>query len=132
MGIGLIQHQGDWSVPPIADHPLDWPALALLLGGLAGVVCMGQRLSAMIALGAMGVGVALIFIGRGAPDLALTPLLVEALTVLLFVLAFRHLPDLKQHKEPMARFGSAVLAILFGLGIAGGDVSGARHHRYRC
>ena len=68
MGIGLLQHEGDWVQPPMASHVLDWPALVLILVGLIGVLRLRNRVAAMITLGAMGAGVALLFIGRGAPD----------------------------------------------------------------
>jgi multicomponent Na+:H+ antiporter subunit A len=51
-----------------------------------------SRLSAILGLGVVGYGVALIYILYGAPDLAMTQILVETLTVILFVLVFYHLP----------------------------------------
>ena len=66
-------------------------------------VCMvlfaKTRLSAIIALGAVGYSVALFFVIFKAPDLALTQLVIETISVALFLLAFKHLPSLKNHGE---------------------------------
>ncbi len=52
-----------------------------------------SRLTSVAALGVVGVGVSLIFALFGAPDLAMTQLTVETLTVILLVLVMYHLPD---------------------------------------
>jgi multicomponent Na+:H+ antiporter subunit A len=52
-----------------------------------------KRLPAIAGLGAMGMGMTLFFIVSQAPDLALTQFLVEIISVVLLVVAFRHLPD---------------------------------------
>lgn len=57
------------------------------------------RLSAIIALGAVGYSVALFFVIFKAPDLALTQLVIETISVALFLLAFQRLPKLNSHGE---------------------------------
>lgn len=52
-----------------------------------------RRLVAVLLLGGVGYGVAVLFMVQGAPDLALTQLLVETLAVVIFALVLRHLPD---------------------------------------
>jgi multicomponent Na+:H+ antiporter subunit A len=52
-----------------------------------------RRLRAVLLAGATGYGTALLFVLHGAPDLALTQVLVETLTVVVFVLALRRLPE---------------------------------------
>ena len=47
----------------------------------------------MLLLGAVGFGVAILFVIQGAPDLALTQMLVETLSLAVFVLGLRRLPD---------------------------------------
>lgn len=64
----------------------------LVLAAAICVVRSDSRLAAITALGVVGAGVALVFALGGAPDLAMTQLVVEALTVILFVLVFYHLP----------------------------------------
>ena len=46
----------------------------------------------MLYLGAVGYGVAVLFVLQGGPDLALTQFLVETLTLVLFVFVLRRLP----------------------------------------
>ena len=83
-------------------------------------VCMvlfaKTRLAAIIALGAVGYSVALFFVIFKAPDLALTQLVIETVSVALFLLAFHHLPALKRHGESTGlRVGNLIIAA--GVGI---------------
>ena len=71
-----------------------------LLAGLALMVCAlfvvlmhRSRLTALILLGAVGLIVALIFVKFSAPDLALTQLSVEVVTIVLLLLALYFLPQ---------------------------------------
>jgi multicomponent Na+:H+ antiporter subunit A len=50
----------------------------------------------------------------GAPDLAMTQIVVEALTVLLFVLAFPGLPPFRELSEPGTRLRDGILAVSVG------------------
>ena len=47
-------------------------------------------MAAVLSLGVVGYGVATTFLLFGAPDLAMTQFSVETLTVLIYVLVFRH------------------------------------------
>ncbi len=84
---------------------IGWPKFALdfrfyevalvvimLVAALAAVRSR-NRLATVIALGVVGYGVGLVFLFYGAPDLAMTQILVETLTVILFVLIFYRLPQ---------------------------------------
>ncbi len=51
-----------------------------------------RRLSAVILVGVTGYGTALLFALHGAPDLALTQVLVETVTIVVFVLVLRRMP----------------------------------------
>lgn len=74
--------------------------LALLLVVSSFVIILSQsRLTAIIALGVVGYTVALFFVIFRAPDLALTQLIVETISVALFLLCFYFLPDLKREKK---------------------------------
>lgn len=76
--------------------PLDWVsilvALCLIVASLATVFFHKQRMSALIILGVVGLIIALIFVKFSAPDLALTQLSVEVVTVVLILLALYYLP----------------------------------------
>ncbi len=68
-----------------------------VIGGVAvaaiGTVLARRRFAAVLFLGGVGYGVAILFVIQGAPDLALTQLLVETLSLVVFVLVLRHLPE---------------------------------------
>ncbi|MEM1223445.1 MAG: hydrogen gas-evolving membrane-bound hydrogenase subunit E [Verrucomicrobiota bacterium] len=68
----------------------------IMLGGIVVAVFTRSRLSALIALGVVGFGVALIFSIYSAPDLAITQILVETLTVVLFAWVVYKLPAFKK------------------------------------
>lgn len=86
----------------------------LILGAALAAVLSPSRLGAIAALGAVGTGVALIFLIFGAPDLAMTQFAIESLTVILFVLAFYHLPKFKQLSSRSSRIRDMIIALLTG------------------
>ncbi|MCM3639219.1 Na+/H+ antiporter subunit A [Sporosarcina luteola] len=71
----------------------------ILLLAVAFVLLSKTRLGAIISLGAVGYSVALFFVIFKAPDLALTQLVIETVSVALFLLAFQRLPKLSDHGE---------------------------------
>ncbi|MFP3471337.1 hydrogenase subunit MbhD domain-containing protein, partial [Micrococcus sp. SIMBA_144] len=60
---------------------------------------MKNRIAAILVLGIVGYGLSLLFVFFRAPDLALTQLIVETVTVALFLLCFYHLPNFDKKKE---------------------------------
>jgi multicomponent Na+:H+ antiporter subunit A len=80
------------------------------------VVMARSRLLAICSLGVVGAGIAMLFLMHGAPDVALTQLLVETLTVIVISLILLKLPNLKA-RQPMAAAGklwNGSLAIAIG------------------
>ncbi len=74
-------------------------------------VCMAStRLTALVSMGVVGLGIALLFVLYSAPDLAMTQILVETLTVLLFVLAFFKLPRFQNFSKRGTRIRDAAVA----------------------
>jgi multicomponent Na+:H+ antiporter subunit A len=73
-------------------------AIAFILATI-GVAVFRSRLARVISLGVVGYLLCAIFILLRAPDLALTQLLVDSVTVILFVLVIYFLPQLKTDKE---------------------------------
>ncbi|MDZ7263552.1 MAG: putative monovalent cation/H+ antiporter subunit A [candidate division KSB1 bacterium] len=73
-----------------------------------------SRIAAIAALGVIGYGIALIYVMYGAPDLALTQLVVETLTVVLFMLVVYHLPVFKRLSPSRHRLRDALIAVLAG------------------
>ena len=76
----------DWRGRPIV------PFLGLLIVlGAIGTVRVPTRLGAALGLGSVGFGMAGVFVAQGAPDLALTQLLVETVVVVGFVIGLGYL-----------------------------------------
>ena len=68
-------------------------AILLAIGALATVIWNRQRMVALVALSVVGLIVSLMFAKFSAPDLALTQLAVEVVTVILLMLALFFLPQ---------------------------------------
>lgn len=93
--------------------------LAIVTATLAVVWFHRQRLIALIMAGAVGLLVSLVFVRFSAPDLALTQLSVEVVTILLLLLALYFLPQVSV-VVPRAsdRAGAGLIAVLGGAGMA--------------
>ncbi|MET1019068.1 MAG: Na+/H+ antiporter subunit A [Microterricola sp.] len=92
------------------------PFIALVMGMAAiGAAIAGHRMTAVLLVGVTGYGLVLLFAMGGAPDLALTQALVETLTVVVFVLVLRRLPQQMAVRNKSVHKGlRAVLGILAG------------------
>ncbi|HSH26103.1 MAG TPA: hydrogen gas-evolving membrane-bound hydrogenase subunit E, partial [Massilibacterium sp.] len=74
-----------------------------------------NRIAAILILGIVGYGLALLFVFFKAPDLALTQLVIETITVVLFLLAFKHLPPLKKVVIPKStQFLNVLISVTVG------------------
>lgn len=71
-------------------------------------------LSSIIVLGVVGYSVAIIFILNGAPDLAVTQILVETLIVVLLAFALYRLPRFKDFSSCFNKRRDLLLSLLFG------------------
>jgi multicomponent K+:H+ antiporter subunit A len=92
---------------------------SLIAVALVTVVLHRQRLTALIVMGALGLLVALIFVKFSAPDLALTQLAVEVVTIVLLLLALYFLPQVGPAESSLARRARDLgLATLAGAGAA--------------
>lgn len=72
------------------------------------------RLSAIASMGITGAMVSIIYIIYGAPDLAMTQLAIETLSVILFVLVLYKLPRFAVHSSKPARVRDMIIAVSFG------------------
>lgn len=96
--------------------PYEIILIVVLLIGTAITILAKSRLTAIIGLGAVGYTVALFFVIFNAPDLALTQLVIETISVALFLLAFYHLPKLGKREERMRfQLNRAVVSIAVGV-----------------
>ncbi|WP_066961048.1 hydrogen gas-evolving membrane-bound hydrogenase subunit E [Microbulbifer sp. Q7] len=96
----------------------EWAAMALVLTGA--LVAMGSRapLTAICSLGGMGVGVALIYLFFGAPDVAITQLLVETLFLVLVAMTLHRLPHSMAVRGTRPRYRDALIALLVGTSVS--------------
>lgn len=105
-------------------------ALLVFIGAAALVVVTARkRLAAIGGLGGIGGGVALLFLFYGAPDIALTQLMVETLTIIFVSLAMLRLPAIERSRLRSTRrrlsdgllslaAGSLLTLLLLGVGRA--------------
>ena len=92
------------------------PVSALLIGGALAATVARRRFTSALLLGSVGYGMALLFVVQGAPDLALTQFAIETLSVVLFLLVLRRLPD--RFERRMAPIGRALrLAVSGAVGL---------------
>lgn len=90
-----------------------------------------RRLKAVILLGVCGYGIAALFLLQGAPDLALTQVLTETLTLVVFVLVMRRLPPyFSDRPRTSSRWVRLAIGLAAGLTVGGLAlvVPGARIH----
>ena len=87
-------------------------------GAIGTVLLHRQRLVALVVLGAVGLAVSLLFARFSAPDLALTQLAVEIVTIVLLLLALNFLPQHTPAEPSHTRvLRDAGLAVAAGLGV---------------
>ncbi|WP_407681688.1 Na+/H+ antiporter subunit A [Pseudalkalibacillus salsuginis] len=97
--------------------PISWPEVVVgLVMAIAAIatILMKNRIAAILVLGIVGYGLSLLFVFFRAPDLALTQLIVETVTVALFLLCFYHLPKLDTKKQPV---GAKTLNIIVSVSV---------------
>lgn len=111
-----------WPIWPRASAPVaEWVVAGLLVLAAGAVAQAHDRFAGLAVLASLGFLVAAFYVLRGAPDLALTQLVVDALSVALIAFVFRHLPrgyPRVSRLRLLARLGIALSA-----GVAIGAVS---------
>lgn len=109
VGSVLITMQGLPSRLPYPDGRVhEWLAGACL------ATITRSRLAAVVAIGTVGYGVALIYILFGAPDLAMTQFCIETLSIILFVLVLHRLPPFTLLSSGAARVRDLLVALSVG------------------
>ena len=114
------------------DTPAQAIAGLIVVAGALGAIRANKRFMAVLMVSVTGYGLAFIFAIQGAPDLALTQMLVETISLVAIVLALRSLPARLWLRTP-GRFKllRAVIGAAFGLTIDGAsrDGHGLTHGR---
>jgi multicomponent K+:H+ antiporter subunit A len=103
--------------------PLDAVSLTaasiLILATLTTVRLHRQRFVALVTIGVVGLVVSLTFVKFSAPDLALTQLSVEIVTIVLLLLALYFLPQRSEPEQaPMRLWRDGAIALAAGTGTA--------------
>jgi multicomponent Na+:H+ antiporter subunit A len=103
----------DFFMPP----PEQLLLLAVIISSAVAVVFARSVLLAICCLGTMGAGIAIVFLGFGAPDLALTQLLVETLTVVIVAIILVRLPSIGagDTRGGGRKFFDAILSVSMGI-----------------
>lgn len=126
-GAALLWRGADLSGAVLVDVPSQ-VAIAVLVALAALFATRARtRLSAVLLVGVVGYGVALLYVLQGGPDLALTQFLVETLSLVIFLLVLRLLPRrfpvAARRRTQVVRAGVAgvvgVFVTLFTLAAAG-------------
>ncbi|MFA7428973.1 MAG: hydrogen gas-evolving membrane-bound hydrogenase subunit E, partial [Rhodospirillaceae bacterium] len=81
----------------------EWAVMAMTAAGGIVAVLATSRLLAILALSAVGSGVALLYVLFGAPDVATTQLMVETLVVVLIALVLLRLPGFRVTEKAWRR-----------------------------
>jgi multicomponent Na+:H+ antiporter subunit A len=114
-GIGLLISRTP--LGPDDDGPPGFyvlAAAALIVSASILLATAKSRLVAVAALGIVGLGVASFFVIFGAPDLAMTQVAVDALTIVLMLAVFRRLPEMRTISGRWVRSRDACLALAAG------------------
>ncbi len=117
-GLPLLAH-GRWP----AASPLSWEAVfvGVSAGAVLVTVLTRSLVAAVVSLGAVGYTVVFVFMGLRAPDLALTQMLVETVTLVLFLAVVTHLlsPDVPdRHPLPSLDVLAAAAVGVVAAGLA--------------
>jgi multicomponent K+:H+ antiporter subunit A len=117
-GIGAIADASQRAGQPMPA--VGWVVWAMLIGATVATLALHrQRLLALLVVGAVGLGVSLVFVYLSAPDLALTQLLVEIVTIALMLLALNYLPQESVRTDRrLRRWRDAAIAVAVGAGVA--------------
>ncbi|NED95051.1 Na+/H+ antiporter subunit A [Phytoactinopolyspora alkaliphila] len=118
-GTALLAVNYSWSALHWWDTPAQAVVSAVIVIAAIGAARSRRRLKAVILTGVVGYGAALLFVLHGAPDLALTQILVETITLVIFVLVLRKLPTYFSDRPLTAsRWWRMAVGVLVGLVMA--------------
>jgi multicomponent Na+:H+ antiporter subunit A len=108
-----------FSYDPSMDAPVNIFETILVVTMIISAVAVlfsRNRITSIVAVGALGFLVSFFFVLFRAPDLALTQLVVETVTTALFLLCFYHLPQLRKEVSRI-QFKAVNAVISIGVGV---------------
>ena len=118
-GSAMVASQGLPPMTPNINRPIDGILLVLIAASAITVSLARHRLSATVALSGVGILATAQILVLGAPDVALTQILVESLTIIVIMLVLQKLPTEFIRRKSDGRLKSLGIALLAGAGVAG-------------
>jgi multicomponent Na+:H+ antiporter subunit A len=119
----------DWAASLSGLAFMHFAVLVFIIAGAIMAAITSNRMTAIASLGVVGIGVSLIFIMFSAPDVAITQLLVETLSVVLVAVVMLKLPQLGMRREQQLRPFHLALSVVMGglvtlvlIGVVQGDI----------
>jgi multicomponent Na+:H+ antiporter subunit A len=108
----------EWPAVRLADNAGQLVIGLLVVAAAVLVTSSRGRVRAVLLLGVTGYGTALLFLLHGAPDLALTQVLVETVSLLVFLLVLRKLPKFFTERPlQSSRWWRVLIAAALGLAV---------------
>ena len=98
---------------------LDWSLAGLVAAASVVIIRSRSRLLGICALGVVGLSTALIFLTFGAPDVAMTQLVVETLVTVIVAIVLLKLPNFRNEIWPSrpARLRNGIVAVTVGISV---------------
>ncbi|WP_298742906.1 Na+/H+ antiporter subunit A [uncultured Microbacterium sp.] len=119
-GTALVAGMADWNIQLDGwQTPMQLVVAPIMI--LAGLVAVRarKRYTGVVLVSVTGLGMVLLFATSGAPDLALTQILVETVTLVAFALVLRRIPArLGEHNASVWPVARALLAVGVGVTMA--------------
>ncbi|MCH8568449.1 MAG: putative monovalent cation/H+ antiporter subunit A [Balneolales bacterium] len=93
----------------------EWILAGVIITAAFAAVFASSGLVAIAALGVVGYSISLVYVLFSAPDLAITQVLVETLTVILVALVLVHIPKFQGYTAPSSKIRDGIIAAGAGL-----------------
>ena len=120
VGTALVAVPGFGAFAPEMNvQPHEFLIVVVIIAGAIAAALAKSTMAAVLSLGVVGYGVATTFLLFGAPDLAMTQFSVETLTVVIYVLVFRHFRNLGALSPRGVRYRDACIAAGIGILVGG-------------
>jgi multisubunit Na+/H+ antiporter MnhB subunit len=118
MGAALVITGADLRGSMGPDLRAGWLPTAAIIAGALLTVAVHSRITKLVMLAIVGYGTAVFYVLHRAPDLALTQILVETVSLILLLLIFRRLPWLRDDLRPRGqRLVHGMVALVVGVGM---------------
>lgn len=91
----------------------EWILIFVMIFAAVYILFAKRRMTAVLLNGVLGYCIAFFFVTFRAPDLALTQLVVESITTVLFLVCFRYLPDMRAERKSRSKRNFHVALSLF-------------------